>query len=127
MKPPFRLRRAIVGYVVALAFAFNGFLTSVIGAAAASNAEAFVLITCLGGPVDQQAPGQQSPAQSDHASKCNCSLSCCCAGGLLARQGSVEMRYPAISIAVVQPPETPITRNAGRPLHLRSPPSLHAS
>ncbi|MGV3634010.1 MAG: hypothetical protein ACO1NY_06635 [Pseudorhodoplanes sp.] len=128
MKPRFKLRHAVVGYVVALVFAFNGLLTSVIDASIASGGSSFALITCLGGQVPgQQAPGQQSPAQSDHASKCSCNLSCCCANGALARNGSeVDIQYPAVTTAFLQLEHAPVVRDfrTDHPLHLRSPPAV---
>jgi hypothetical protein len=126
MKPRFKLRHAVVGYVVALVFAFNGLLASVIDASMASGGSPFALITCLGGP----APGQQIPGQSDHAAKCSCNLSCCCASGSLARNGSeVDIQYPAVGTAFLQRAHAPVVRDlrTGHPLHLRSPPAVTAS
>lgn len=126
MKPRFKLRHAVVGYVVALVFAFNGLLTSVIDASVASGGSSFALITCLGG----QVPGQQAPGQSDHGSKCSCNLSCCCGNGSLARNGSeIDIRYPVASTAFLRRAHTPAVRDflADHPLHLRSPPAVAAS
>ena len=122
MQPRFKLRHAVVGYIVALVFAFNGFLTSVIDATVASGGDLFALITCLGGV----APGQQLPSQSDHAGKCSCNLSCCCASGALARNGgAIDVHYPAVSTAFLRRARTLIARDfrADHPLHLRSPPA----
>jgi hypothetical protein len=119
MQPRFKLRHAVVGYIVALVFAFNGLLTSVIDASIASGGSSFALITCLGG----QVPGQ--PGQSDHASKCSCSLSsCCCAGALARNADGTEVDYPVASAAVLQRTPNLIERDfrADHPLHLRSPP-----
>jgi hypothetical protein len=125
MKPRFKLRHAVVGYLVALVFAFNGLLTSVIDASVASGGSSFALITCLGG----QVPGQQLPGQSDHANKCSCNLSCCCGNGSLARSGSeIDIQYPAVSIAFLRRAHAPAVRDfrADHPLHLRSPPAVIA-
>jgi hypothetical protein len=130
MKPRFKLRHAVVGYVVALVFAFNGLLASVIDASMASGGSSFALITCLGGPAPgQQVPGQQVPGQSDHAAKCSCNLNCCCASGSLARNGSeIDIQYPALSTAFLQRAHAPVVRDlrTGHPLHLRSPPAITA-
>lgn len=130
MQPRFKLRHAVVGYIVALVFAFNGLLTGVIDATVASGGESFALITCLGGQGQGQAPGQQLPGQSDHASKCSCSLNCCCASGSLARNESeIDLQYPAVSTAFLQRSHAPIVRDfrTDHPLHLRSPPTISAS
>ena len=129
MQPRFKLRHAVIGYVVALVFAFNGLLTSVIDATLASGGTSFAFITCLGGQIPGQ-PGQQLPGQSDHATKCSCSLNCCCASGALARKGSdVDVRYPAVAVAVLRHVYPPVARDmrVGHPLHLRSPPAVAAS
>lgn len=128
MEPRFKLRHAVVGYVVALVFAFNGLLTSVIDAGVASSGSAFALITCLGGQAPGQVPGQL-PGQSDHASKCSCNLSCCCAGGSLARNADeIDVDYPVASAAILQRAPSLIERDfrADHPLHLRSPPAVTA-
>jgi hypothetical protein len=71
----FSLRAAIIGYTVAVAFAFNGLLTSVIDAGFATGSSPFAIL-CL------SANGQpQLPGQSYHGSQCSCTLSCCCANG----------------------------------------------
>ena len=120
MKARFKFRHAAVGYIVALVFAFNGLLTSVIDATIATGGGSFALITCLGG----QAPGQ--PGQTDHVGKCACSLSsCCCAGSLARNADEVDVVYALASTAAVQRAPTLIERDfrADHPLHLRSPPA----
>lgn len=120
MQSRFKLRHAVVGYIVALVFAFNGLLTSVIDASIASGGSSFAVVTCLG----SQAPGQ--PGQTDHSIKCSCSLSCCCAGGALARDtNGTDFDYPVMSTAYQQRAHTPVVRNfrADHPVHLRSPPA----
>lgn len=129
MQPRFKLRHAVIGYIVALVFTFNALLTSVIDASLATGGGSFALITCLGGQIPGQ-PGQPVPGQSDHANTCGCVLSCCCASGALARNGSViDIRYPALSIAVLHRAHTPIATDIrpDHPLHLRSPPTVAAS
>lgn len=124
MQSRFKLRHAVVGYIVALVFTFNGLLTSVIDASLATGDGSFALITCLGGQIPGQ-PGQPLPGQSDHANTCGCVLSCC-AGGPLARNGSdIDIRYPALSIAVLHRAHTPIATDIrpDHPPHLRSPPA----
>lgn len=123
MKSRFKLRHAIIGYVVALVFAFNALVTSVIGANVAAGGTAFALITCLGGQVPEQVPGQ--PDRIDHAGKCACSLSsCCCAGALVRNAGVVGVTCPITGAAVLQNRPHLVERNfhAYLPLHLRSPP-----
>jgi hypothetical protein len=131
MQSRFQLRHAVTGYIVALVFAFNGLLTSVIDASVASGGGSFALITCLGGQVPgQRVPGQQLPGQSDHASKCSCNLSGCCTGGSLSRNGSdIDVHYPTVSTAFLQRSHAPIARDVrpDHPLHLRSPPAMAAS
>jgi hypothetical protein len=124
MQSRFKLRHAVVGCIVALVFTFNGLLTSVIDAGLATGGGSFALITCLGGQIPGQ-PGQPLPGQSDHANTCGCVLSCC-AGGSLARNGSdIDIRYPALSIAVLHRAHTPIATDIRpyHPLHVRSPPA----
>jgi hypothetical protein len=122
MQQRFRLRHAVIGYVVALVFGFNGLLTSVTDATSASGGASFALITCLGG----QGPGQQWPGQVDHANTCSCNLTSCCTSGTLARNGNeIDLQYSAVSITKLQYPHTRISRDlsADHPLHLRSPPA----
>jgi hypothetical protein len=128
MQPRFKLRHAVVGYIVALAFAFNGLLTGVIDAGAASGGASFALITCLSGQVQgqvsEQVPGQ--PGQSNHAGKCSCTLSCCCEGSLARNSDAIDVAYPAAGAAVSQHGPYLIEHDfrSDRPLHLRSPPAI---
>jgi hypothetical protein len=117
--PRFKLRHAIVGYTVALVLALNGLLASVIDASVAASGSSLAIVTCVGGETPL-------PGQSDHASKCSCSLSCCCAGGSLARNSNdIDVQDRAASAAILDAARTPIVRDfrAGHPPHLRSPPA----
>jgi hypothetical protein len=123
-KSRFTLRHAIVGYSVALVFALNGLLASVVDTSLAAGGNSFAVVTCLGG----EAPGSL-PGQSDHAAKCSCSLSCCCAGGAQARNSSdTEVLYSAAKTALHHAVRTAMVRDsrADRLLHLRSPPAALA-
>ena len=87
--PRFSFRSAMVGYTIAIVFAFNGLLTSVIDASLAAGGNPFA-ITCLGAQSQgQESQGQESqgqlPGQRDNSAKCSCSLSCCCASSELNR------------------------------------------
>jgi hypothetical protein len=120
----FRLRHAIVGYIVALVFALNGLLTGVIDAHVAAGGNAVPIITCLG-----DEPSGQLPGQSDHAAKCSCSLSCCCAGGLAARNSSEsDIGYAVADAAALGRAPSHVVRDfsADHPLHLRSPPAVNS-
>ena len=125
MEPRFKLRHAVVGYIVALVFALNWLLAGVLDATVASGGESFALITCLGG----QAPGQQLPGQSDHASKCSCSLSsCCCAGSLARNATETGIAHSVADAAALQHTPNLVERDfrTDHPLHLWSPPVVTA-
>jgi hypothetical protein len=91
----FSLRAAVLGYTVAVAFAFNGLLTSVIDASLAAGGSPFAIL-CLGANGQPQAPGQ-----SDHSTQCSCTLSCCCVTGNAERASSGNV-YPSAAIALAQ-------------------------
>lgn len=118
----FQFRHAVVGYLVALVFAFHGLLTGLIDARVAASGNAFAIITCLGG----ETPGQ-SPGQGSHTAKCLCSLSCCSASGLAACNSSeIDISYPVASAAALRRTPIQVVRDfrADHPLHLRSPPAV---
>jgi hypothetical protein len=120
----FKLRHAVVGYVVALVFAFNGLLAGVIDASVASGGGSLSIITCLGGETQGQVPGPDG-----HAAKCLCSLSCCCAGGVAGRtSGETDISYPVANGAVLRRSAIQIVRDfrADHPLHVRSPPAVNS-
>ena len=91
----FSLRAAIIGYTVAVAFAFNGLLTSVIDAGFAAGSSPFAIL-CLSANGQPQVPGQ-----GDHGAQCSCTLSCCCATGSPER-ASHGNAYPSAAIALAQ-------------------------
>lgn len=116
----FQIGRAVIGYVVALVFTFNGLLETVIDANMASGGNSFALITCLGGEGTGNLPGQ-----SERAMKCSCSLSCCCANDALSRNSTEsDVAYPIASAEHHEAVPVAMTRDfrADYPLHLRSPP-----
>ena len=116
----FQIGRAVIGYVVAITFAFNGLLETVIDANMASGGNSFALITCLGGEGTGNLPGQ-----SERAMKCSCSLSCCCANDAVARTSTEsDVAYRVSGAEPLSTAPVAITRDfrADHPLHLRSPP-----
>jgi hypothetical protein len=114
----FRLRAAIIGYTVAVAFAFNGLLASVIDASLAAGGSPFAIL-CLGANGQPQIPGQ-----SDHGAQCSCTLSCCCATGSPERASHGNV-YPSAAIVLAQAGLAQEAWNfLGDGLHrLRSPPA----
>jgi hypothetical protein len=113
----FSLRAAILGYTVAVAFAFNGLLTSVIDASLAAGGSPFAIL-CL------NANGQPPlPGPGDHGVQCSCTLSCCCATGNAERASSGNV-YASAAIVLAQAGNAQQVRNfLADGLHrLRSPP-----
>jgi hypothetical protein len=114
----FSPRAAIIGYTVAVAFAFNGLLASVVDAGLAAGGSPFAIL-CLNANGQPQVPGQ-----SDHSAQCSCTLSCCCATGNAERASSGNV-YPSAVIALAQ---AGLAQQAWNFLayglhHLRSPPA----
>jgi hypothetical protein len=119
-----KLRHALVSYVVALLFGINGVLSSAIDANMASGTPSFAPVTCLGGQIPGEFPGQPNP--TDRAGKCACSLSsCCCANSLARNADATDADISAADPAPSQRRPHAIAHGfrASHPLHLRSPPA----
>jgi hypothetical protein len=119
MQPRFKPRHAVVGYVIALVFAFNGLAAVISDTSFAAGGSAFARITCLGGERPAQLPGQP-----DHAVTCSCTLSCCCAGSLARNANATKIGYPVADATGPRSMPGSLLRDVrtDRPLHLRSPP-----
>jgi hypothetical protein len=95
--PRFSLRSAVIGYAIAIVFAFNGVLTSVIDAGSVAGGNPFAIL-CLNSNGQPQLPGQ-----ADHGMKCSCSLSCCCASGEINRASHEIDLVGPVAVAELSP------------------------